>query len=637
MKKKLICGVLAAMLMASQTAFAEPFYLAMSGTTDDPSALGATILVVDKDADMNDISADEIFYIDQTDINPDGSYKIVLPFFAEEGYNVISNMQGFDFTEQKKEKVLYVSDSGNDSAAGTAEAPLKTLKKAYESIADLKEVVVSGTVAYTDVPVSYAGNLTIKGTAGATLTLPSGISIKGDLTLDGVVLSGTSTIYANGNKLTINDTVTSDSRLTVYGATNGTAYTGNTNITLLGGLYTRVYGGGSANVTGNTNVTLGGNANAGDGNDDQASNISPCSVYGGSSTGTVTGETNVTLAGNAVTKMIYGAGAAGGATKTNIYITGGKVMNVFGGTNGATLDGCETNITITGGLAEAIFGGSEEQPMTNSHTHVNLLGGDVSRRVYSGSYNNIYRDGLSIVSKTTHAVSGTHTITFGKNAAVATATGLHSENQSDMGVYGGSRLRSANSSEQVTVIYLENSYSAMNGKMGSQDFTAKLLGLKNNVTYTVKATAGGTIAVPNAAGTISLVPDTNYLAQIGSKIYGAENVAISTGTTDVTFTKNFAIDSLTANVTDTGLKADVGLSATNLTGKSQPQIIVAIYDVETEEMVTCKQVDTTTSMTSQTFDFTCDLVAGKTYYVKAMLWSADVEPLTSAYKIQIQK
>ncbi len=631
--KKMLCTLTSLVMLVSQTVSAESLYLVMSGTTDDINAKGATILVLDEDTDIANATAEDILYINQSNIEADGSYKMILPFFANEAYIVRSNMNGFEFTEMQKDKVLYVSASGSDSAAGTENAPLKTMTKAYESINELKEIVIVGTVEYKDAPSNYEGVLTVSGAAGATLTLPSEVSLKGDLTLSGVSLSGASTIYANGKNLKINEDVTSTSRLTVYGATKGTAYNGDTSITLLGGLYQRVYGGGSAAMTGNTYVTLGGNANAGDGNDDKASNISPCYVYGGTSAGNVTGETNVTLSGNAVAKMIYGAGAAGGATKTHIHITGGKVMNVFGGSNGATIDGCETNITITGGLAEAIFGGSENHPMTNSHTHVNLLGGDVSRRVYSGSYNGTSGLGMA----TTHAVAGTHTITFGKNAKVNTKTGLASDNQSDIGVHGGSRLKSVNSNEKVTVIYLEDCYSDMNGEMGAKDFQATILGLKNNVTYTVKATAGGKITVPNIAGTLSLAPDVNHVAQIGNSVYGAENVSISSGTTSVTFAKNFAIDSVDATVTEDGLTADVALSATNLTNKTQPQILVAIYDAETKVMIDCKQVDTTTSMTSQSFDFTCDLEAGKTYFVKAMLWSAEYAPLTTSYQIQIQK
>ena len=64
--------------------------------------------------------------------------------------------------------------------------------------------------AYTDALASYEGDLTIKGNDGAVLTLPSTVSLKGNLTLSNLTLSGASTIFANGYNLKIDETVTAE-------------------------------------------------------------------------------------------------------------------------------------------------------------------------------------------------------------------------------------------------------------------------------------------------------------------------------------------------------------------------------------------------------------------------------------------
>ena len=137
-----------------------------------------------------------------------------------------------------------------------------------------------------------------------TVTLPSELILENDLTFDNVILSGACTIYANGHKLTITDTVTSDARLTVYGGGKNTDVNGDTYLDLNGGLYKNVYGGGyNGKVTGNTTVIFGGNANKGD-----VFTSLPCKVFGEGNNGAVEGTTSVTLKDNAVALYLVGAG-----------------------------------------------------------------------------------------------------------------------------------------------------------------------------------------------------------------------------------------------------------------------------------------------------------------------------------------
>ena len=159
-------------------------------------------------------------------------------------------------------KTIYVSTTnGNNQSTGETEATaVKTLATAYSKLNGNGNIVLLDNITYSEAPAAYTGNISIKGkTSEVQLTLPSTVSIKGNLEIDNVKLLTKSTIYANGYKLVIGNNVTSESRLTVYGGKASASVT-STDITLLGGLYERVYGGGNSGaVSGNTNVVFGGN------------------------------------------------------------------------------------------------------------------------------------------------------------------------------------------------------------------------------------------------------------------------------------------------------------------------------------------------------------------------------------------
>ncbi len=310
------------------------------------------------------------------------------------------------------------------------------------------------------------------------LTLPQVVNLKGDLTIKNVTLYGSSTvIYANGYKLTIDSDVVSSSRndrLTVYGGSDSSYPTSieNTDITLLGGYYKNVYGGSKTlAVSGDTNVVFGGNANIGDTNDDSSANISPCTVYGGGYNSAVSGTANVTIKDNAVAKFVSGVGTgANGAKveKVNIRIYGGKIMNVFGGSLNADVNNLTAYITMNGGLCEAIFGGCQGKNMSGT-VFINLLGGDVSRRVYTGCYNDCDVGLFNDTWKTACKVTGATTLSIGPDVKLCTKTGLSSDNDADMGVYCGSRYGSKMAGEKNILVFLDGCYDKMISYIGPSD------------------------------------------------------------------------------------------------------------------------------------------------------------------------
>ena len=140
-------------------------------------------------------------------------------------------------------RTIYVSETGDASASGESLAAPTTLDSAYKRIGEIDTIIATDSITYSE-PPAHSGMLTLKGYgSGLTLTLDSPINLRGDLTISGFNITRTKDnyhIYANGHSLTIAEDVTSSQRLIAFGGTNGKAYTGDTDIRLLGGTPNRM-------------------------------------------------------------------------------------------------------------------------------------------------------------------------------------------------------------------------------------------------------------------------------------------------------------------------------------------------------------------------------------------------------------
>lgn len=636
-----VCLVICAMF----TQVAGAASLTLSGTADK-EAKGITILVLNKGANASSFEGDDIVYVNQANIASDGSFTMTLPFLDKEYYDFYSNMD-ITITEDTTGMLdtAYVASSGSDSNDGTSEKPFATLSKAYTMLNKGGKIVVKDTATFTGTskPVTIEGE-----NASSILSLGSEVSLQNNLTFRNITLSGASTVYANGYNFTVENTVSTTDRLSVYGGKKSADVAGNTNVTLLGGKYNNIYGGGYAGkVSGNTNIVLGGNANAGEGIDDDApSTLSPCMVYGGGENGSVGGKTNITLKGNAVAKYIVGAGTGtnGTASDTNITIEGGKVMNVYAGSRSTALPaGTQTHVTITGGTAEAIFGGCESVALTGD-TFVSLLGGQVTRRVFSGCYNNVSfgMSGLSIAAtwSSSNHVTGTTNLVIGPDVRLNTKEGLSSDNSINVGVFSGSRMESQKDDEQNSLIFIDDSYSTQSKYIGEKS-TYIIVNLskylKSFEDYTIKSSGKGTLTPTTTAGKLYAKPASEaYVVSCGGKETGEGYVQVSAGTSEVNFLeKNFYINSVTANpVTESGVSGSADIFASNREGKKEPRAIVALYD-GTKLLSTNTQY-VTTSNNNHAFTINTKLEKGKTYTIKTMIWDKDHNPLTKAYVITVK-
>lgn len=538
----------------------------------------------------------------------------------------------------------YVSSGGSASNTGTTETTPTTLASVYSKADNEKEVILLDDITYTNASSVYSGKVIIKGkTTAINLTLPSTVSLKGDLEFDNLNLKTASTIYANGKHLKIGSSVTATDRLTVFGG-GTTALTADTDIELLGGRYNGIYGGcQNATLTGNTNVVLGGNANIGESISDSDSNASKCYVYGGGSSGAVTGKTNVTLQDNAVALYIYGTGTNAGANvkETNVYIKGGSAMNVYGGAPSQEYRG-DTHVTMTGGKVEAIFGGCAYKPMTGN-TYVSILGGEITRRVYTGCYNDAEVQYIwniiptSLKYTTDYYVTGTTTLTIAPGVEVNTKSGLSGlNNNMNVGVFSGSRSASQHDAEQNTIIYLDNCYSTYSGKIGEKGGTFASY-LKSFEDYVVKSGTGGKVSTTGTKGKLYIEPDKGNYGAIGSIYYINETASISSGTTTVAFAQNFGINSVNPATSENGLAVTVGYAAKNVKNENSPKIFVAVFDSDTKQFVGGDMKEAQKDATSMTFDVSGDFEIGKEYDVKAMIWDFNSKPLTDMKSVTISR
>ena len=307
-------------------------------------------------------------------------------------------------------------------------------------------------------------------------------------------------------------------------------------------------------------------------------------------------------------------------------------MNVYGGSTNTYLENCNTNVTMTAGIVESIFGGSEEAAMTGN-TYINLVGGKVSRRVYSGCYNHW---GGSWSSD--NFVTGITNLAIYPDVLLIDKNELDSDNQMDMGIYAGSRVDKNYGDEENRLIFVNGSHSKHNSKIGKQDsgLAALLYPFKSYEDYTVKATTGGLVTGTNLNGKVMIEPDNGYYAIIGNKSYGTEEVAISTGTTDVTFKKkDFFINDVSAEKGENKVDGKTDISADNTTANElDPTLYVCVYEDTTGKLIDCAVSEAITGQ--KAFSLNCQFEDGKKYTVKALIWNGNMKPLTTVYSIELK-
>lgn len=370
---------------------------------------------------------------------------------------------------------VYVASTGSDENTGTENSPVATLNKAIELVKDQGKVILKDTIT---LPTNYSWATHYK-----TVTITGGgINVTHTiLTLgDGVIFDNTvitlpltydeennpkySTLYANGKTLKVNENVTVTNPISVYGGASANKTVYKTDVTLLGGTYAYICGGGyKSTVTTNTNLYVGGSVNS----DIDVTNHSGVNrIYGGSYGGTINGTANLTFEGNAKARYIYGGNRGTGTITggTNTYIKGGQAMSIYGGSSGV-YEG-NVNLEISGGTFEQVFGGNESGALTGNVT-LNLKGGTITRRVYGGCYNNY----ASLSWQSSYYVIGDIKLILTDKVDIN-----FTYNDNDRSIYAHSRQKTLSSTENSAIIYNGNAAKTKyENKLTAQDTTMKFI------------------------------------------------------------------------------------------------------------------------------------------------------------------
>ena len=301
-------------------------------------------------------------------------------------------------------KDIYVASSGDDTNAGTEAAPVAGLNKALELVENGGTVHIVGELTLPEgfVWENHGKDVTI---TGGTLNFSQAceaIPLSGEtancvIQADAVTYDAISLVFADntlyvagGFRLCVNeDVTTTGDKLRVCGGgivgSSGTKISSvsSTDVTLLGGDFFRVYGGGyNSMVTGDTNLYIGGNFNS----EYETDHYGSRQIHGGCYYDTVGGNVNLTVAGGN-TDHILGVGDTENAVKgsANILISGGNSYSLYGGGHNCQVDG-GINLTVTGGQIAQLFGANRVTSYTGD-VNVHLMGGTITRRFFGGCYN----------------------------------------------------------------------------------------------------------------------------------------------------------------------------------------------------------------------------------------------------------
>ena len=192
-----------------------------------------------------------------------------------------------------------------------------------------------------------------------------------DINETGIVDSGQTPVTLTG----VSGSVAEGYDLGQYNIFGGSqsASVSTTKVTMQGGRVQNIYGGGATgSVSGNTNVTINGG-------------IIQNRLYGGAYYGTVQGDINVTVIGGTIQENVYGGGENGNVTgDIHVTIDGGTIQeNVYGDGNDCAVGG-STNVTMNGGTVGMVQSGGRSDIVPGNRT-VTINGGTIRTVAYTGT------------------------------------------------------------------------------------------------------------------------------------------------------------------------------------------------------------------------------------------------------------
>ena len=360
--------------------------------------------------------------------------------------------------------------------AGAQEVTLSagdSLSDALAQVADGGTIVIDGTVSVTTALGTHGKHVTVTGDELDFTGLTGDINLGDHINFDNITLNFTdnAAVFACGYKVKIGEGVTMPNPIRIFAGKRGAAVD-STDLTVLGGQYYQIFGGGNnGDVIGDTHLYVGGNVNP---QADPFNHSATYCIYGGGyihegKTATIGGTAYTVFTGNAQANYLFGANGGPGTGEikggTDVTVSGGQVMSVYGGSCYGSYTG-NTKVLVSGGTMEQVFGGCEKVPMTGD-VKVDITGGTIKRRVYGGCYNETSGTSFS----TSHYVTGQIVLTLHSGANID-----YSYDGSDLAVYAHSRQKTLSATEVSHLVYADSTaYSKYKDNVKAQDFAMQLI------------------------------------------------------------------------------------------------------------------------------------------------------------------
>ena len=424
---------------------------------------------------------------------------------------------------------VYVSSEGSDSNSGAFPTPVNTLAQAYKNayalykadssktqieIILLDNIVHNGKLPVSaELPEDFSVLVKSYDVASASaLTIDSNLELPVDTTLDNIIIKSTVTtgsraIFANGHTLTCTENLkvkALDGHYPViYGGTKDTGTDlKETDLHVLGGTWSRIFGGSkTASVTA-VNLFVGGMV---DTKNVGSTAENDTGVFGGGENGTV-GTVNLSIDGGSFYRVLGGGLNQEAVVQENItvHFNHGTIDRLYGGGQYALTQGNIT-VNIGGSNAEAmitsIFRGSglyagvaEGQKATTNvmdgaiikegvqfaaggysgnldETELNIFGGSINCNVFAGGWG--------------EGTDGTYGI-VGKKAAVHITGGTIEGN-----VYGGGNLALVHNSDNSASALVTVTDGTVTGNVYGGGYSAGVDNTKVTIQSNVKGSVFG--------------------------------------------------------------------------------------------------------------------------------------------------
>lgn len=538
-------------------------------------------------------------------------------------------------------KEIYVSATGDDSAAGTEAAPVQTLERALKLVADNGTIHLVGAVEAGTTWTAHGKTVTITG--GEIILPETRITLNDNVTFRSLTMTmqmcetntssnyGSYYFYCNGFTTVIEEDVkvqysfmgeittdsyrsvtytkdgketTATASSTIYGGGNVDGIT-NTDLTILAGVWGNVYGGSNAkNIDGDVHLTVGGKINEGV-DYVSHSHSSWHIICGGSRSGDISGTVYMNVIGGMNHTSTHGGSNGGTVGNIVLRVTGGRGMALYGGgrSGGTTVTGA-INFYLEGGEWEQVFGGNLSIGLVGN-VNIYVTGGKITRRLYGGCYSNC--DEASGNWTADNFVTGDVNLYIGSDAEITCdlkdpdagwESFITGGKYSDRGIYGHSRRAKPNAddAENARIIFLDQAaYNKHKGNLKAQDTVMQsimrgvtaadyICYMGTNANGNV-ITVGATEVEDNANNALDL-PAATATITVPESSYTYEGAALTPAT--VTYSDNWTYGELAITYANND-KAGTATAAITYEG------ITATTSFTIVE--TCKHENTTTTFT----------------------------------------